>query len=60
MALGVLNQGMREVIPASVDVEYAALIHRCWDTDPARRPSFLEAVDVLEGIQLALTSRRRA
>jgi serine/threonine protein kinase len=29
---------------------YASLMERCWDTEPARRPSAAELVDELEGL----------
>lgn len=49
--MGVLNQGLRPPMPEWPPVRFQALIRRCWDTDPAARPDFLEVIDLLEDIQ---------
>jgi hypothetical protein len=56
MAMGVLNHGMREVIPAGVHPRFSALIQLCWQQDPLSRPSFLE-VAVPRGFAGASLSR---
>jgi hypothetical protein len=42
--MAVLNHGMRETVPTTADPTFSDLLQRCWHTDPARRPSFLEVV----------------
>lgn len=51
MAMGVLNHGLREVIPAGTHPRFAVLVQRCWQADPTTRPSFLDALDELEAIK---------
>jgi serine/threonine protein kinase len=40
--------GARETIPETVEAFTAALIRRCWDDDPHKRPTFLEIFDELQ------------
>ena len=47
MAMGVLNHGLREVIPSTAHPRFAALVQRCWHHDPNARPSFIEVRPVL-------------
>jgi hypothetical protein len=38
VALGVLHDGLRPTIPAKTPKEFAALMQKCWDQDPDKRP----------------------
>ena len=40
LALTVANEGLRPPVPAYVPSEWASLMVRAWDTNPANRPSF--------------------
>eukprot|EP01113_Clastostelium_recurvatum_P008933 TRINITY_DN1425_c0_g1_i2.p1 TRINITY_DN1425_c0_g1~~TRINITY_DN1425_c0_g1_i2.p1 ORF type:complete len:3048 (-),score=746.58 TRINITY_DN1425_c0_g1_i2:25-9168(-) len=42
--------GDRPFIPPDCPPEYASLIMRCWATEPATRPPFAEALEVLDAL----------
>jgi len=47
-AMGVLNHGLRPPMPDWPPARFQALVRRCWDTNPAARPDFLEVIELLE------------
>ncbi|WVZ49702.1 hypothetical protein U9M48_001035 [Paspalum notatum var. saurae] len=48
-AVGFMDQ--RLDIPSDTDPKWASLIENCWDSDPRKRPSFLEILDRLRDLQ---------
>ncbi|KAL6908151.1 hypothetical protein ACP4OV_002321 [Aristida adscensionis] len=52
-AVGFMDQ--RLDIPNNIDPQWASLIENCWDSDPRRRPSFLEILDRLREMQRQYT-----
>jgi serine/threonine protein kinase len=51
-----VTTGHREAIPDTVEPFTAGLISRCWDSDPANRPTFLEIFDELRGNRFKIFS----
>ncbi|XP_039124796.1 serine/threonine-protein kinase STY46-like isoform X6 [Dioscorea cayenensis subsp. rotundata] len=47
-ALGVRQQGLRPELPENTHPILSDLIQRCWEADPAKRPSFAEIIVELE------------
>lgn len=47
--------GERPIIPPDTDEEFAGLIRRCWDAEPANRPSMTEVAEIIHGIVTRLT-----
>jgi hypothetical protein len=43
-----IKEGKREAIPAGTPESYAAIIQRCWEKDPAKRPSAGDVATQLE------------
>jgi len=50
--LHVATKGLRPPIASEIPAEWAALIQRCWDDDPERRPTFGDIQDALEKMNL--------
>ncbi|KAG2424093.1 hypothetical protein HXX76_014768 [Chlamydomonas incerta] len=50
---GVVRHALRPSFPAWVPPEYRLLAQRCWDTDPAGRPTSLQLVAELESLLAA-------
>lgn len=48
-AVGFMDQ--RLDIPSDTDPKWASMIESCWDSDPRKRPSFLELLDRLRDLQ---------
>ncbi|TKW02416.1 hypothetical protein SEVIR_8G242700v4 [Setaria viridis] len=48
-AVGFMDQ--RLDIPSDTDPQWASMIESCWDSDPRKRPSFLELLDRLRDLQ---------
>ncbi|CAD6255414.1 unnamed protein product [Miscanthus lutarioriparius] len=48
-AVGFMDQ--RLDIPSDTDPKWASMIESCWDSDPQKRPSFLELLDKLRDMQ---------
>lgn len=40
VSIEVLNNDLRPPIPKKTPENYSKLMRRCWDRDPAKRPSF--------------------
>lgn len=51
MIISNLTSGKRLPISADVPKPLAELIARCWEQEPAKRPSMLEVVAALEKMQ---------
>ncbi|XP_038061108.1 angiopoietin-1 receptor-like [Patiria miniata] len=47
---GKLRKGYRMPKPANCDDHSYALMHKCWDEDPNKRPTFTELVSILSGM----------
>ncbi|KAL2613531.1 hypothetical protein R1flu_025223 [Riccia fluitans] len=47
-AIGVVQRGLRPVMPPTVPPKLAGLAELCWHQDPDQRPEFNEAVTILE------------
>jgi serine/threonine protein kinase len=45
-----INEGKRPEVPKAILPEVASLIQRCWDGNPANRPTMLEICQTLSGI----------
>ncbi|KAJ7566535.1 hypothetical protein O6H91_02G107800 [Diphasiastrum complanatum] len=50
VALGVLQEGLRPIIPPGTEPRVVKLLERCWQTDPLQRPEFSEITAVLQEI----------
>ncbi|XP_031384033.1 serine/threonine-protein kinase STY46-like isoform X2 [Punica granatum] len=46
-AVGVVQKGIRPVIPRETHPKLAALLERCWQQDPTLRPDFGEITEIL-------------
>ncbi|KAI3706086.1 hypothetical protein L1987_76341 [Smallanthus sonchifolius] len=46
-AIGVVQKGLRPVIPKHTHPEIAGLLEQCWQQDPSLRPEFSEIITVL-------------
>ncbi|KAL8168380.1 hypothetical protein V2J09_009879 [Rumex salicifolius] len=49
-AIGVVQKGLRPVIPTHVHPKLVELIERCWHQDPCIRPNFSEIISILEDV----------
>lgn len=49
-AVGVVQKGLRPVIPKNTHPRLTELLQRCWEQDPAERPVFCEVTVVLHDI----------
>ncbi|KAH7518346.1 hypothetical protein FEM48_Zijuj09G0162000 [Ziziphus jujuba var. spinosa] len=47
-AVGVVQKGLRPVIPKHTNPKLAELLERCWQQDPALRPDFSEIIEILK------------
>ncbi|KAG9147490.1 hypothetical protein Leryth_007295 [Lithospermum erythrorhizon] len=47
-AIGVVQKGLRPIIPKHTNVRFAELLERCWQQDPTLRPDFTEVIEVLQ------------
>ncbi|KAJ0570248.1 putative dual-specificity kinase TKL-Pl-4 family [Helianthus annuus] len=46
-AIGVVQKGLRPVIPKHTHPEIVGLLERCWQQDPSSRPEFSEIISIL-------------
>ncbi|KAK1431353.1 hypothetical protein QVD17_07810 [Tagetes erecta] len=46
-AIGVVQKGLRPIIPKHTHPEIAGLLERCWQLDPSLRPEFSEIITIL-------------
>ncbi|CAK9325761.1 unnamed protein product [Citrullus colocynthis] len=51
---GIVNNCLRPEIPTWCDPEWKALMSSCWDSDPAKRPSFSEISQKLRNMAAAM------
>lgn len=49
-AVGVVQQGLRPIIPKQTHPNLAELIEKCWQQDPILRPNFSEIIEKLQQI----------
>ncbi|EOY15151.1 hypothetical protein QUC31_000393 [Theobroma cacao] len=49
-ALGVVQKGLRPVIPKHTHPKFVELLDRCWQQEPSLRPEFSEISDLLQDI----------
>lgn len=49
-AVGVVQKGLRPIIPPQTLPKFAALLERCWQNDPAERPDFSTITKTLQEI----------
>ncbi|KAL2936994.1 Serine/threonine-protein kinase STY46 [Bienertia sinuspersici] len=47
-AVGVVQKGLRPIVPKNCHPKLAELLERCWQQDPAVRPDFAEIIPVLQ------------
>ncbi|KAE8715576.1 ACT-like protein tyrosine kinase family protein isoform 2 [Hibiscus syriacus] len=47
-AVGVVQKGLRPVIPRHTQPKFVELLERCWQQDPSLRPEFSEISNILE------------
>uniref|UniRef100_A0A0E0LKG9 non-specific serine/threonine protein kinase n=1 Tax=Oryza punctata TaxID=4537 RepID=A0A0E0LKG9_ORYPU len=50
-AVAVVQKDLRPVIPADTHPTLAGLLQKCWQKDPALRPTFAEILDILNSIK---------
>ncbi|KAG7022742.1 Serine/threonine-protein kinase STY46 [Cucurbita argyrosperma subsp. argyrosperma] len=46
-AVGVVQKGLRPIIPKHTNPKLAELLEKCWQQDPSCRPDFSEIIDIL-------------
>lgn len=46
-AVGIATCGLRPVIPEDCPQVLRSLMHRCWNSNPAKRPQFAEIISIL-------------
>ncbi|KAF3434774.1 hypothetical protein FNV43_RR21860 [Rhamnella rubrinervis] len=49
-AVGVVQKGLRPVIPKNTHPKLTELLEKCWQQDPALRPDFSEIIEILKQI----------
>ncbi|KAE8654350.1 ACT-like protein tyrosine kinase family protein isoform 2 [Hibiscus syriacus] len=49
-AVGVVQKGLRPIIPKNTNPKLAELLERCWQQDPTLRPDFSEIIETLQQI----------
>ncbi|XP_047321842.1 serine/threonine-protein kinase STY46-like [Impatiens glandulifera] len=49
-AVGVVQKGLRPIIPKNTHPKITELLERCWQQDPTLRPDFSEIIDILQQI----------
>ncbi|XP_068639775.1 serine/threonine-protein kinase STY46-like isoform X2 [Aristolochia californica] len=49
-AVGVVQKGLRPIIPKLTHPKLAELLERCWQQDPTPRPDFSEIIEILQHI----------
>ncbi|KAF3952243.1 hypothetical protein CMV_022183 [Castanea mollissima] len=47
-AVGVVQRGLRPIIPKHTHPKLAELLEKCWQQDPALRPDFSEIIEILQ------------
>ncbi|KAL6848356.1 hypothetical protein ACP4OV_021650 [Aristida adscensionis] len=47
-AIGVVQKGIRPMIPKDTHPKLAELLQKCWHRDPAERPDFSEILEILQ------------
>ncbi|KAM3743560.1 hypothetical protein ACB098_07G155000 [Castanea mollissima] len=47
-AVGVVQKGLRPIIPKHTHPKLAELLEKCWRQDPALRPDFSEIIEILQ------------
>ncbi|ONM56880.1 Serine/threonine-protein kinase STY17 [Zea mays] len=55
-AVAVVQKDLRPTIAVDTHPMLAELLQRCWQKDPALRPTFAEIVDILNSIKEAVRS----
>lgn len=49
-AVGVVQKGLRPIVPKNTHPKFAELLERCWKQDPTLRPDFSEITEILRQI----------
>jgi hypothetical protein len=57
-AVAVVQKNLRPAIAADTHPMLADLLQRCWQKDPALRPTFAEIVDILNSIKEVRSTQR--
>ncbi|KAJ4714110.1 Kinase family protein [Melia azedarach] len=57
-AVGVVQKGLRPIIPKHTQPRLAELLERCWWQDPTQRPNFSEITDILQQMAKEVGSER--
>ncbi|XP_050259494.1 serine/threonine-protein kinase STY46-like isoform X1 [Quercus robur] len=55
-AVGVVQKGLRPIIPKHTHPKLAELLEKCWQQDPALRPDFSEIIEILQQTAKELSS----
>ncbi|KAL3505445.1 hypothetical protein ACH5RR_035286 [Cinchona calisaya] len=59
-AVGVVQKGLRPVIPRHTHSLVVELLERCWQQDPSLRPEFSDIIDILQNISTRVVQEERA
>ncbi|XP_058220611.1 serine/threonine-protein kinase STY46-like isoform X2 [Rhododendron vialii] len=59
-AVGVVQKGLRPLVPPNTHPKMAALLERCWQQNPSSRPDFSEITEMLHQILNEVTKERKA
>ncbi|KAF7140889.1 hypothetical protein RHSIM_Rhsim06G0011000 [Rhododendron simsii] len=58
-AVGVVQKGLRPLVPPNTHPKMAALLERCWQQNPSSRPDFSEITEMLHQILNEVTKERK-
>ncbi|KAG5542854.1 hypothetical protein RHGRI_015821 [Rhododendron griersonianum] len=58
-AVGVVQKGLRPLVPPNTHPKMAALLERCWQQNPSSRPNFSEITEMLHRILNEVTKERK-
>ncbi|KAK8505843.1 hypothetical protein V6N12_042868 [Hibiscus sabdariffa] len=58
-AVGVVQKGLRPIIPKNTNPKLAELLERCWQLDPTLRPDFSEIIEILQQIAKEIKPKPR-
>ncbi|KAL0016897.1 hypothetical protein SO802_003966 [Lithocarpus litseifolius] len=57
-AVGVVQKGLRPIIPKQTPQKLGELLERCWQQDPSSRPEFAEILEILQHMAKRIAEER--